>query len=185
MGGFVLRGPLWLRRLNAAVWTPSFCCLHSPPAVWAFDRPLYWCSPVPIICRLLAGHDMMVGKKMKMLLTRFCIEPWPAAKFLWMDLSLPSPSYMESLHVVQAQHLIDLLHFLRRCFCWFHSFNDLFFTFTRFWSSLGISSEIPSDIRIIHALLHLFFYLSVALSEITITGSCVLEGLEAGVNSFQ
>lgn len=158
----------------------------TPYQQWeALDRPLYWCIPVPISCRLLAGHDMMVGKKMKRFLIRFCIEPRPAAKFLWMDLSLPSTRHMESLHVVQAQHLIDLLHFLQQCFYWCYCFNDLCFTFTRFCSSLGISFEIPSEIWIIHALLHLFLCLSVALLEITISVGCVIEGLEAGVNSFQ
>lgn len=122
---------------------------------------------------------------MKRFLIRFCIEPRPAAKFLWMDLSLPSTRHMESLHVVQAQHLIDLLHFLQQCFYWCYCFNDLCFTFTRFCSSLGISFEIPSEIWIIHALLHLFLCLSVALLEITIPVGCVIEGLEAGVNSFQ
>lgn len=102
-----------------------------------------------------------------------------------MHLSLPSMRHMESLHVVQAQHLIDLLHFLQQCFYWCYCFNDLCFTFTRFCSSLGISFEIPSEIWIIHALLHLFLCLSVALLEITITVGCVIEGLEAGVNSFQ
>lgn len=156
---------------------------HPPFAVctphhqWeASDRPFYWHIQVPISCRLLAGHDMMVGKKMKRFLIRFCIEPRPAAKFLWMDSSLPSTRHMESLHVVQTQHLIDLLHFLQQCFYWCYCFNDSCFTFTRFCSSLCISFEIPSEIWIIHALLHLFLCLWVALLEITITVGCVIEG---------
>lgn len=53
------------------------CCSLNTLLLLSALRPLYWCIPVPISCRLLAGHDMMVWKKMKRFLIRFCFEPQP------------------------------------------------------------------------------------------------------------